>query len=212
MERWRKRVWVNWTSSPSPLSNANVGSPRRRISWQQIRIRNPWFWKFWMDWKLPLVILMKIPKSVVSPVLFKWKLVPLENVLWSPPAQGTMAWYAFECKARQAAQVMRNRLLALRRSLFVLYITQALQGRIGHGNETEENSGARLCAKLKSHTHTRTHTLTRFYQSSLDHRLVWFPSSFFPLYLLRTLDTTSQLISADSIGKCRQHVDYIILT
>lgn len=74
-------------------------------------------------------------------------------------------WVDIHLNARQAAHENSEQAFALWRSVFVLYITQALQGRIGHTNETEENSRARLCAKLKSHhfrTHMHTHTLTLF--------------------------------------------------
>ena len=69
-----------------------------------------------------------------------------------------MGSYAFECKARQAVQVMQNRLSHYGEAS-LCYIILALQGHIGHGIETQENSGARLSAKVKSQ-HFKTHTQT----------------------------------------------------
>ncbi len=162
-----ERVWVNWTSSLSPLSNANVGLPCRRISWQQIRIRNLWFESFGWNESFSCHFNENV-ESVVSHT-FSNETCSIRNVLWSP-AQRTMGWYAFECKARQAAQVMRNR-LSHYGEVSLCYITQALRGHIGHGNETEENRRARLCAKLKCF---RTHMHTPLHQFLNRIKVAWF--------------------------------------
>lgn len=159
MVRWRKRVWVNWTSSRSPLSNTKVSSPCKQISWQQIRITNPWFERYGWNESFPSHFNINT-ESVVSPT-FQMKLVPLE-IYYGARHREQWGWYAFECKARQAAQVMQNR-LSHYGEVPLCFNTWALQGRIGHGNETDENSGARLCSKLKSHqfrTHAHMHADT----------------------------------------------------
>lgn len=102
-----------------------------------------------------------------------------------------MGWYAFECKARQAAHGNLEQAFTLWRIVFVLYITQALQGRIGHTNETEENSRARLCAKLKSH-HFRTHMHTHPYPFRNPIKVAWIAVlfDFCPVSLLNSVHLT----------------------
>lgn len=102
-----------------------------------------------------------------------------------------MAWYAFECRARQAAQVMRNRLSRCG-EVSLCYITQALQGRIGHGNETVER-GFVPNWKLTLSEHTHAHIPLPI-QNLI--KVAWITVLFdfrpvFPLNLPCTLDTAS---------------------
>lgn len=70
------RVWVNWTSSLSPLSNTNVGLPCRQISWQQIRIKYSWVKTFGWNESFSCHF-NETAESVVSHT-FQMKLVLLE--------------------------------------------------------------------------------------------------------------------------------------
>lgn len=162
----KERVWVNWTSSLSPLSNANVGLPCRWISWQQIRIRIPWFESFGWNESFPCHF-NENTESVVSHT-FQMKLVPLEMYYG---ARHREQWVDMHLNARlgRLRQVMRNR-LSHYGEVSLCYITQALRGRIGHGNETEENRRARLCAKLKCF---RTHMHTHPYQFWNPIKVAW---------------------------------------
>lgn len=124
-------------------------------------------------WKLPLI-------------LFLIKLVP-SGTHCAGQAAATISWYAFECGARRSTQVGAAQAFAATPRCLLCYITQALQGRIGHGNETERKSRAGLCARLRSlhfqstHTHTYacTKSLSENYFSCSPHRQVWFLWSIF---------------------------------
>lgn len=85
-----------------------------------------------------------------------------------------------------AAQVRQNK-LSHYVEVSLCYITRALRGRIGHGNETVENSSARLSAKLKSH-HFRT--------QPYPIKVAWITDLYseFPLNLLSSVDITSHLL------------------
>lgn len=174
--------------------------------------QKPLIWKFWMEWRFPCYF-NENTESVVSPY-FSNESCSTRNMLWSP-TQGTIGWYAFECKA---TQVMQNR-FSHYGGLSLCYITVALQGCIGHGNETHEKQQSEALCQTEISPFQNTHTHTHPYPFRNPIKVAWITILFdfcpvFPLNSLSTLDSTSHFISTDQnvTRKCSQHVEGIILT
>lgn len=118
-----------------------------------------------LDWmKASLVIKMKI-LPVLSTSDFSNRTCSIRNVLWSP-AQGTMDWYTFECKATLAAQVMLNR-LSHYGGRFCVVSYELCEARLDLEMKHKKQQSKALCHSFKTHTHT--HILIKPY----NHEKVW---------------------------------------
>lgn len=104
-------------------------------------------------------------ERVVSFYFFQMKLVPLE-MYYGARAQGRMGWYAFECKARQAAQVTRNSVFCvisheLRKAVLDMEMKQRKTAERGFVcAETEITPLQNTHAHKNTHTHTFAHFKT----------------------------------------------------
>lgn len=122
MEKWRKRGFEGIGPHLRRHLATRMWAHRAgEISRQRIRIRNPRFESF--RWNPSFSCHFNENTESVVSYTFQMKLVPLE-MYYGARAQGTMGWYAFECKARQAAQVMWNRLSHYGKVSFVLHHTR----------------------------------------------------------------------------------------